>query len=228
MPGTGLEVCVVEDDADFREEMQTALQRAGFAVRAFCDSLELYAGLLEQPCDLLVLDLGLPGEDGRSVMRRLKAVMKTGVVIVTARGDVDSRVDCMMDGADAYLVKPVDFRELVATLVSVSRRAVATPALPGAPAWQLQDDGWTLAAPTGGVVSLTPSERSVVSALFADAGRVVSREALIVALGHDTDYYLEHRLDMLISRLRRKVREGTGIPLPVRAVRGAGFMLSLS
>ncbi|WP_162925770.1 response regulator transcription factor [Isoalcanivorax indicus] len=227
MIGKGIRVCVVEDDEDLREELVCALSREGFEVRAFPGSRELYAALLHQSTDLLLLDLGLPGEDGHTIMRRLKDAMPVGIVICSARSAVDERVLSMMTGADAYLVKPVDMRELVATLISVYRRLgkSTAPALPDAPRWSLADEGWTLRAPDGASLPLSPSEGTVLKLLFSTPGQPVSRDSIVQALGHNSDYYLDHRLDMLFSRLRRKVREHCGERLPVRAVRGIGFIL---
>jgi DNA-binding response OmpR family regulator len=222
--GSGIGVCIVEDDEDLREELSLALSARGFFVRAFAESRDLYAALLREPSQLLLLDLGLPGEDGHSVVRRLKDAMRIGIVICSARTEVDERVRSMMAGADAYLVKPVDVRELVATLISVHRRVSGDTAA-GAPAeWFLDDNGWTLRTPGSGEVALTPAERTVLQALFATPGVAVSRESIIASLGHSTDYYLDHRLDMVLSRLRRKVRDACGDALPLRAVRGVGFV----
>lgn len=226
MVGAGISVCVVEDDEDLRDEIGLALSGAGFSVRAFDDSRDLYASLLGEPAHLLLLDLGLPGEDGHSILRRLKEVMSIGIVIHSARTEVDERVTTMLNGADAYLVKPVELRELIATLISVHRRVSGAQAPDAKPArWVLADNGWSITTPGGREVPLTPSERTVMQCLFAQPDRTVSRDDLFAALGHSFDSYLDHRLDMLFSRLRRKVRDDFGESLPVRAVRGVGFIL---
>ncbi len=222
--GTGISVCIVEDDDDLREELELALSSQGFLVRAFPESRDLYADLLREPAQLLLLDLGLPGEDGHSVLRRLKDAMRIGVVICSARTEVDERVRSMMTGADAFLVKPVDLRELVATLISVHRRVSGHATRGRERPWAIDDNGWTLHAPDGSLIPLTPSERTVMQAMFASPGVAVMRDDLVAALGHSSDYYLDHRLDMLISRLRRKVRDLCGERLPLRAVRGIGFV----
>lgn len=227
MVGKGIRVCVVEDDEDLREELVCALSREGFDVRAFPGSRELYAALLQQGTDLLLLDLGLPGEDGHAIMRRLRDAMPIGIVICSARSAVDERVVSMMTGADAYLVKPVDMRELVATLISVHRRLTraTAAALPEVNGWSLTDNGWSLQSPDGTTLPLSPSEGTVLRLLFTTPGQPVPRDHIVQALGHNSDYYLDHRLDMLFSRLRRKVREHCGERLPLRAVRGVGFIL---
>lgn len=233
--GAGIRVCIVEDDADLREEIVAGLGDFGFAVRGFADAIGLYRGLLQSPCDVVIVDIGLPHEDGFAVAASLRAIGDVGIVFLTGRSTVEDRVRGLMEGGDVYLVKPVDLRELAATLVSVRRRmavAASAPDEPRQPAggqgWTLLSGGWALLAPSGVSVTLTASERALVQCLFAQAENVVSREALVDALGHRIDYYLSHRLDMLVSRLRRKVGNETGCVLPLRAVRGRGFILSLS
>lgn len=234
-PGDGIGVCVVEDDEDLREELVAGLADFGFDVRGFHDSTGLYRGLLAGPCDIVVLDVGLPREDGFAVAASLREIRDMGIVFFTGRGSTEDRVRGLMQGGDAYLVKPVDLRELVATLVSVRRRmaavavsAVGDDAPPDAGAgWTLTPDGWSLLTPSSVHVPLTSLERSLLQYLFEHAGEVASRESLVQALGHRLDYYDNHRLDVLVSRLRRKVKREAGSVLPLRAVRGHGFILSL-
>ncbi|MCH8544639.1 MAG: response regulator transcription factor [Alcanivorax sp.] len=229
MTGNGINVCIVEDDTELRQLFTYALTHAGFTVRAFPGSRELYAELLREPTELLLLDLGLPGEDGHAIMRRLRNTMSIdiGIVICSARNTVDERIRSMMTGADAYLVKPVDLRELVATLLTVHRRVrKAVTNVPNTTTWSLIDNGWSLRCPDGESLALTASESSVLKLLFETPGKPVPREVMIAALGHSSDYYLDHRLDMVFTRLRRKVREGCTARLPLRAVRGVGFILS--
>lgn len=166
-----LEICVVEDEADFREEIVEALREAGFGVRDFPGSRELYAALLAAPCDILILDVGLPGEDGFSVAERLRGLGSMGIIMLTARGQTEDRVRALLGGADMYLVKPVDLRELVASIGSLARRlhlnglaGVAEGAVDGRAqdnprSWSLSPDGWTLFDPEGSSIPLTAQER---------------------------------------------------------------------
>lgn len=235
--GAGIRIYVVEDDTDLCDELVAGLLDFGFAARGFGDAMSLYRGLLQASCDIVVVDIGLPLEDGFAVAASLRSVGNIGIVFLTGLGTVEDRVRGLMEGGDAYLVKPVDMLELVASLLSVHRRmaaqrAVQPPAVVPAQAvaegreWGLTSGGWVLLAPGGSSVALTASERSMMQCLFEHAGEVVSRETLVNALGHRIDYYLNHRLDMLVSRLRRKVSAEAGCALPLRAVRGHGFILS--
>lgn len=224
-----LEICIVEDEADLREEIVEALLEAGFGVRGFPASRELYAALLAAPCDIVILDVGLPGEDGFSIAERLHSLGPMGIIMLTARAQTEDRVRALLGGADVYMVKPVDLRELLAVIGSLARRLAASESLPAnalettANPWALSADGWTLFDPDGASVPLTAQERAFLQRLWQQAGEAVSREELAVAMGGDPYEYDFHRLDTLVSRLRRKAAD-LGLTLPLRAVRGMGYL----
>lgn len=241
-----IRVFLVEDDADLRDELEFGLTAQAFEVVGFPGSRELYRALLRQQCDVVVIDVGLPGEDGFSIATTLESLPGIGVVFLTARTSIEDRVRGLTVGGDAYLLKPVDLRELVATIRAVHRR-VGAPGRSGGtlpalcddavllgsasssvgPAWSLSEEGWTLAYCNGRSVQLTSAERLLLTCLFAHLNQVVERDLLVEALGHRADYYLNHRLDMVVSRLRAKVSKHVGQALPLRVVRGVGFILSL-
>lgn len=218
-----LRVLLVEDERDLREEVVAALNDLGFQSEGCADASQLYSKLAHapDPWDIVVLDIGLPDEDGLTVARTLRRDTNLGIVMFTARGEVSQRVMGLEGGADAYMVKPVDLRELAATLRGVARRL--TPAKP--PCWRLEDNDWFLSAPNSKTVELTAPERTCLGLLLSRAGVEVSREALVTALaGKAVAAYDPHRLDMLVHRLRAKVSAATGLTLPVKAVRGAGYV----
>ncbi|WP_459863030.1 response regulator transcription factor [Endothiovibrio diazotrophicus] len=224
-----LRIYYVEDDADQREGIAATLGEHGFDVHAFSGSHEFYLALIEQPCHIAILDVTLPGEDGFSIAANLRQRSDMGIVMLTACGATDDRVHGLTQGADAYLVKPVEPRELIATLEALARRLGAPPGATGGEReteWRLTLDDWQLTAPGGIHITLSAQERSLLRALMAEPGLPLSRDTLIEALGHSSDYYLPHRLDMLVGRLRRKVLEAAGAPLPLKAVRGVGFAFS--
>lgn len=229
-PGNNdIAVCLVEDEADLRAAMVETLGHHGFDVRGFSESRELYFGLLQQPCEIVVLDVGLPGEDGFSIMERLRATARLGIIMLTARDQTMDRVRALMGGADIYLVKPVDIDELAANIISLSRRLRASePMRASGTGWRMSPDGWMLLSPAGVAVSLSGMERSLMQTLMQHAGATVARESLASALGHHPDDVVTNRLDMLVSRLRRKVLQATGEKLSVNAVRGVGFSLPTS
>ena len=232
-----ISVFVVEDEFDLREEVVSSLTRNGFAASGFPGSRELYRALMQGSCDVVVLDIGLPGEDGLSIMHHLRATTQVGIVMFTARSRTDDRVQALRAGADAYLTKPVDLDELAATLISVVRRLHAPPASDSGPPspvnhsaanWRLSPDYWFLIAPNGVQVTLSAAERILLEALFRELAAIVSRESLVLAMGYHPDEVLSNRLDMTVSRLRRKVLEQTGLSLPLRSLRGVGFTMLTS
>lgn len=229
-----LEICLVEDDASFRTELQDALTGAGFSVRAFPGSRELYAALLHHPCDIVLLDIELPGENGFAIAERLHALNKQiGIIMVTGRTATEDKVRALLGGADAYLGKPVAWPELFATITSLARRlcygkAAAIAAFQAGPVqalqpWSLSHDGWVLTDPNGFSLQLSARERLFLQRLWQQLGETVSRDNLIIAMGEDPYHYDVHRLDAMVSRMRRKFAE-EGIAIPLRSVRGQGYV----
>ena len=227
-------VALVEDEPVLREEMAFQLRHMGFVVQAFADSHALYRYLATRPSTVLVLDIGLPDEDGLSVCRHLRAhSADVGIVMVTALGQRDERLAGLAAGADAYLVKPVDIDELALVLRRLMLRDPQGPgstpapvsALSAAPAarWQLSDDGLSLIAPHGERVSLTLNECQLMAALTSKTGSPCGTAELCRALGLQPEEWDRHRVDVIISRLRAKVERQTGQSLPLRTLRGLGY-----
>ncbi|MBB3342437.1 response regulator transcription factor [Luteimonas sp. RC10] len=222
-------VALLEDDDVLRERILVpGLRRHGLDVRPLRTAAALTALLAQAPVDLVILDIGLPDSDGFTVTQTLQAAHPhLGVVILSGRGEPPDRLRGLSGGADAYLVKPVEIDILAATVFSLARRLARGPQRAEA-GWQLQPDGWCLFAPNGQSTALTGSERHVLRLLWAQPGQLVSREAILGALpgrAHDESGSDPHRLDVLLHRLRRKVLTRTGLPLPLDAVRGEGYVL---
>lgn len=225
-------VYVVEDDDDLREEMVLSLNELGFDTSGFRDAREFYRMLAVRPCHIAVLDIGLPGEDGLSIVAHLRGMPGVRMVLVTARGQLSDRLDGLRQGADAYLVKPVHMDELAETLRALYRRAgrvaasplTIPPAQPAAP-WRLVQGDWVLADPAGRKMKLTTTERAFLIRLFAVPGSEVSRADLILALGGDNFDYNAHRVDAIAHRLRHKARLA-GMAIPLHSVRGVGYVFA--
>lgn len=233
MPAGGerARIAVVEDDAALRDDiLLPGLAACDFEVEGFARASDLYRRLLAASFDVAVLDVGLPEEDGLSVARQLRAGSPIGIVMLTGRRRPEERVRALEDAADVWLTKPVDVDVVAATLVSLLRRMRMAPerdvALPCPPSgWRLGAGGWRLHAPGGASVALTLAERQLLESLFAAGGEVVARERLIAALGGNDYDFDPHRIDMLVHRLRRKVADELGRSLPLRAIRGCGYVL---
>ena len=219
-----IQVAVCEDDDDLREILVSGLPH--FGLRTFgVGSVEALDHLLAQrEVDLLVLDIGLPGEDGFSAARRLRAERPgLGIAILTARALVDDRIRGLNLGADFYFVKPVDLRELAAALKNLYRR-VAQDRTPPPRSWRLLKGRAVLETPEGLQVDLTHSEQRLLTCLLAEPGQARSRDELFLCLGWDYGGTADRRLETTLSRLRTKVTQaGATNPLPLRARHGVGY-----
>lgn len=218
-------VAVVEDNADLLEDLLYSLRLQGFQTSGFADGRALDEALASGAgFDVLVLDLGLPGEDGLSIARRLRASHeRLGIVMLTARGALEDRITGLLTGADVYLTKPFDLRELGAAVSAVARRlrqVAGAAAAPSSPAWQLDTVRLQVRTPEGRDIALTWAETRLLRRLAEDPGVVVSRETLIRAIDKDPENYDSHTLEVLISRLRAKL----GDDAPFRSVRGRGYV----
>lgn len=215
---------LVEDDPEQREELADFLRASGFAVSE-AETAESALVLLEQ-CrpQLFVLDIGLPGASGVALVDavRQRYGLNVGIVMVTARGFRHDKIEARGAGADDYLVKPIDFDELLVVLRHLLRRLEQTTA-PRPGCWCLEKDGWQLQLPGGDVLPLSEAEFRLLQVLLAAGGAAVDRRAIVAELGHRLDYYDLRRLDVLVSRLRQKVHQQFGLELPLRTVHGVGY-----
>lgn len=222
-------VAVLEDDNEFRDAILVPeLTEFGFAVEGFGTSTELDRRMLTTSFDVLVLDVGLSGEHGLDVARRLRARCGIGIVTLTGRGMQDEQVLGLRESVDAWLMKPIDMDVLAAMLVSVARRlrpdAPTAERLPVTEPWRIAANGWQLVAPDGQEMALNLPERLLLARLFGTPGEAVDREELIACIASAPTDFDPHRLEMLVHRLRRRVLEKLGASLPVRAIRGFGYM----
>lgn len=221
-------VALLEDDAVLRERiLLPGLANFGFAAVGLDTAAALHQSLKSAVFDIVVLDVGLPDADGFNVASQIRGDFPhLGIVMLTGRGETPDRVRGLSQGADAYLAKPVEIDLLAATLHSLARRLRGVPTSLAARRWHLDANGWCLVSPNGGTVALTKTERRVVERLALTPGQVVARDVLIAALTSNVHDFDPHRLDSLIYRLRRKVADACGEPLPLTAVHGEGYVFN--
>jgi DNA-binding response OmpR family regulator len=222
-----IRVIVVEDDDDLREDIIVPMLRDhGFETIGLATAAELFARLKSFDPAVIVLDVGLPDDSGFAVARRLRRESAVGIVMLTGLREEPDQVRGLANGADAYLAKPVSQHLLIATLRSVVRRLMPATS-PSAFPWQLEAEGWRLVTPNDKSVDLTAMERTVMMRLLASIGTPVPRETLIsdLAFGQADDFD-PHRLDMVVHRLRRRVAAVSEMALPLRAVRGLGYVIT--
>lgn len=222
-----MRIIVVEDDADLREELIFNLAEDGFRATGVGDGTELFAALRERPADMIILDVGLPGEDGFSITRRIRAdpsLRSTGIIMLTGRGELSHRIQGMTIGADIYLVKPIDFLELRACIESLSRRLTVARAEAGNSCWSYCSSQWELISPSGTRIKLTLNEKKIVEVLIQQPGTAVKRRDIIAkGLGESPAEYDERRLETTISRLRRKIAQAHAHSQPIQVAHGVGY-----
>ncbi|HCL85613.1 MAG TPA: DNA-binding response regulator [Comamonadaceae bacterium] len=224
VPEVGQTVAVVEDDEDIRTNVCRFLNKAGLNCWAAESAEDFYVRLLRERADLVVVDLGLPGEDGLSLVRRLTA-QNIPVVVLTARGDLESRIAGLDAGALQYFVKPTDLHELVAGIRSQLRRTSPRDTDSGALArWRLDAGSARLVAPNQRSVELTTRELDLLGLLTAAQGGLVTKQHLVQVLGAGDVEDGFHRIESQLTRLRRKTLDASGMALPVRAVFGKGLV----
>jgi two-component system OmpR family response regulator len=227
-------ILIVDDDAETRSLLQQYLQKQGYRVTGAADGKALRGALLTARPDLIVLDLMLPGEDGLQLCRDLRTRSNLPVIMLTARGEETDRIVGLEMGADDYLAKPFNPRELLARIKSVLRRARSLPE-------NLEPDavksyrfaGWTLdvatrnlTAPDGVVVPLSGSEFKLLRAFLAHPDRVLSRDQLIdFMISRDAGPF-DRAIDVQVSRLRQRLRDDAREPRIIKTVRGEGYVLA--
>lgn len=255
MTGSPLRIAVVEDDLDLRDNMTDFLEDNGFSVWGVGSATALYRQMLVKPVDVVIVDIGLPGEDGFSIARHLSRMADLALIIVSARTALDDRLTGLASGADLYLTKPVDLRELVANIHAITRRRLATASVPapGAAAspaasapsvtaasvtaapvttdscWSLDTHHWELVSPEGKRLALTAKEFHFLLPLAEAGGEMVSKAAIAAKLGNPDHTAAEYnRIDVLLARLRKKGLQAFGHALPVKTITAYGYALSVA
>mgnify|MGYP005752748535 FL=1 len=227
---------VVDDEEDIRELLDTYLTGYGFEVRTVASGAQMRAALQEAPCDLVLLDLGLPGEDGLTLARELRADPNIGIIIVTGRGQPVDRILGLEVGADDYVAKPFELRELVARVRSVLRRINA--AAPGPASLAPNDDrlsfeGWridlaarSLHRPDHVPVVLTTGEFDLLAAFVRHPNKVLSRDELMDMIHNREAGPYDRSIDVQVGRLRRKIERDPSRPEMIKSVRGIGYVFA--
>jgi two-component system OmpR family response regulator len=235
---TSPHILIVDDDREIRDLLSRFLVKNGYRVTTAADGRDMGKALADRAIDLIVLDLMLPGEDGLSLCRRLRGDASTPVIMLTAKGDEIDRIVGLEMGADDYLAKPFNPRELLARIKAVLRR-VGGPegGLAGArrdeggsllafDGWRLDLDKRELTAPDGVLVALSAGEFGLLAALASHPQRVLSRDQLLdFARGREAQAF-DRSIDVQVSRLRRKIEADPREPTLIKTVRGGGYMFN--
>lgn len=207
-------IALLEDEVDLREEVADFLQSCGHRVLQ-AGSLEAFAPLVAQ-ARIVVLDVMLPDGSGFDAIRQVRSVSRrTGIVMLTALGELHDRLAGLNGGADHYLVKPFRLLELEAVVETLLRRIGRE--------WVFDARAATLVDPFGQDLALTDQEGVLLGLIARAKGHVVSRREVVEALGHEWSSYDLRRLDTLVSRLRSRWQRATGRELPLRTLHREGY-----
>jgi two-component system phosphate regulon response regulator OmpR len=218
-------ILVVDDDTRLRTLLRKYLTDNGYLVTVAADAAEARAKMAALAVDLLVLDVMMPGEDGLSLTRDLRKTNPVPILLLTAMGEVDDRINGFEAGADDYLSKPFEPRELLLRITSILRRAPKPEAEApvvlglGAFAWEVARQELRRGDE---VVHLTTAERELLSILAEAPGQAVSRDDLAARTGNAAN---ARAVDVQVTRLRKKLEDDPRMPRYVQTVRGMGYML---
>jgi two-component system OmpR family response regulator len=235
--GAADHILVVDDDAEIRALLSEYLTRQGFRVTTVSDGRGMDQAMEDNHFDLVVLDIMLPGEDGIALCRRLRAHSIMPIIMLTARGEEADRIAGLETGADDYLPKPFNPRELLARVNSVLRRARTLPEnLPPDEArrfrfgdWQLDTLTRQLQSPAGVVVPLSGAEYRLLRVFLHHAGQVLNRDRLTEIIhGRETHMPFDRSIDVQVSRLRQRLGDDGREPSIIRTVRGEGYVFILT
>ncbi len=227
-------ILIVDDEPEIRRLLTDYLSRNGFEAIAAADGRAMWQRLQQHAVDLLVLDLMLPGTDGLTLCRDLRAKSNLPVIMLTARGEEADRIVGIEMGADDYLVKPFNPRELLARIKTILRRTRALPPnlQPDAnrylcfAGWCLDTAERVLSAPDGVVAPLSGGEYRLLRVLLDHPNRVVTRDQLFEIIhGREAEAY-ERAVDVQVSRLRQRLRDDSRDPQLIKTVRGEGYVLA--
>lgn len=232
---TARSILIVEDDVRVRRILSMFLLREGFQVRSVGTAEEMRRALAARKADLILLDLMLPGEDGLSVARELRAVSDVAIIMLTGKGSTVDKVVGLEVGADDYITKPFDERELLARIRTVLRRSVRRAGAAGdlPPGRTARFEGWMvdlvaqeLTAPGGNKVSLTGNEFQLLASLITRSERPLSRQEILDAVfGRDWSPN-DRSIDVLVAKLRRKLGDDPRQPHLIKTIRGTGYRFS--
>ena len=229
---TSDKILIVDDDPRVCRLLSRYLDREGYTIRTACDGQEMRRLVDTEPPDLIILDVMLPGDDGLSLARELRSKSDVGIIMLTGKSDIVDKVVGLELGADDYVTKPFEERELLARVRSVLRRGnrkvVSSSAdtkysIARFAGWQLDLTAYTLTSPAGTNVYLTSHEFQLLSALVTRCERVLHREELLNLLA-DRDWSpYDRSIDVLVGKLRAKIEDDPKNPSLIQTIRGVGY-----
>jgi len=223
-------VLVVEDDQTTRAKLAGYLETAGYRVTEARDGQEMWDSLSRDSADVILLDINLPGEDGLELTRQLRRKSDTGIILVTGRTDDIDRIVGLEIGADDYVTKPFNPRELLARVKGLLRRAAPTPATESAgksfAGWKFDLSTRKLRSPTGEESSLTRAEYELLRAFVENPRAVMHRDRLLDSVTHRKWDPSDRTVDVLVRRLRQKIEADPKNPEIIVTAHGEGYIFT--
>lgn len=242
-----LHIAIVDDEIDITRLLGGYLTSHGYRASELNAGADLMDLMAADPPALVLLDLGLPGEDGLAIARQLREHWHCGLVIVSGRGDAVDKIVGLEIGADDYVTKPFDMRELLARIKAVTRRLgppATAPVLPAPPTsstlptppdrertrwrfdrWELDTAARRLLCNDGREVTITTGEFDLLSVFVKNPGRVLSRDFVLELTRNRTAAPFDRTIDVQVGRLRKKLELNAEDPQLIKSVRGAGYIL---
>ncbi|MPZ36463.1 MAG: response regulator [Rhizobiales bacterium] len=232
-PAARPRILLIEDDPEISRMLTDVFSESGFVAWSVSSALDMDALLARETIDLVVLDVMLPGEDGLSICRRLRAASTIPIIMVTARGEHVDRIVGLEIGADDYVPKPFNSRELVARIRALLRRVQSgheTRRLRASPlafaGWQIEPTMRQLQDPKGVRVAMTSVEFDLLLAFCRNPGRVLSREQLLELVHGGVAGPVERSIDVHVSRIRQKIEPDPRDPTLIKTVRLGGYLFT--
>jgi two-component system OmpR family response regulator len=229
-------ILIVDDDFEIRSLLADYLESNGLHTITAQDGVAMARVLAEQKVHLVVLDWNMPGEDGLSLCRKLRANSSLPIIMLTARGEPLDRIIGLETGADDYVPKPFEPRELLARIRSLLRRSQASAGSPASTlrqqmqfaTWRLDCDAGHLIASDDTIVMLSSAELRLLKVFLDNPRRVLSRDQLLnLTQGNDAAAF-DRSIDIQVSRLRQKLNEDARSPQIIKTVRNGGYMLDVA
>jgi len=228
-------IVIVDDQPEICELVYNYLSGEGYRVSTANDGPSMRRIMQQYDVDLVLLDIQLPGDDGLSLARQLRAVSDIGIIILTGRGETVDRIIGLEMGADDYLPKPFHLRELLARVKSVLRRKSSRVEANKAPPQSASFNGWKLdltsrelKAPSGEEVRLTTGEFDLLAAFVGNANQVLSRDRLLDLARNRASGPFDRTIDVQVGRLRKKLEDDPQNPSLIKTVRGSGYIFTAS
>ena len=229
-------ILIVDDQSEICDLVQEYLSNEGYRVSTAQDGAGMRRVITQDPIDLVILDLVLPGEDGLTLARSLREESSVGIIILTGRGETVDRIIGLEMGADDYLPKPFHLRELLARVKSVLRRASTrsddrqTTSRPRArfAGWNLDLSTRELLSPSGEEFRLTTGEFDLLAAFVNNANQVLTRDRLLDLARNREAGPFDRTIDVQVGRLRRKLEDNPQRPTMIKTVRGSGYIFTPS